>query len=136
MTHGTRGASVLISGAGIAGPTLAYWLDRHGFVPTLIERAPALRAGGYVVDFWGLGYDLVERMGLLPQVLAAGYRVREVRVVDAAGRRIGGFDVAVFRDATGDRFTSIPRSALSAILYDAVAPRVETEFGNAIAAAV
>jgi 2-polyprenyl-6-methoxyphenol hydroxylase-like FAD-dependent oxidoreductase len=129
-----RGVSVLISGAGIAGPALAFWLDYHGIVPTLLERAPALRTGGYVVDFWGLGYDLVDRMGLLPQVLAAGYRAREVRIVDAGGRRIGGFDVELFRDATRGRFTSIPRSALSAILYDAVAPRIETAFGNTITA--
>jgi 2-polyprenyl-6-methoxyphenol hydroxylase-like FAD-dependent oxidoreductase len=132
--NGGRGASVLISGAGIAGPALAFWLDHHGFAPTLIESAPALRTGGYVVDFWGAGYDLVDRMGLLPQVLAAGYRMREVRIVDATGGRVGGFDVDVFRAATHDRFTSIPRSALSAILYDSVRPRIETEFGNSIAA--
>ena len=47
--------SVLISGAGIAGPTLAYWLKVAGYEPTLIERAPVLRHGGYVIDFWGLG---------------------------------------------------------------------------------
>ena len=57
--------TVLISGAGIAGPTLAFWLKAAGFKPTLIERAPALRTGGYVIDFWGLGYDIAERMGLL-----------------------------------------------------------------------
>src|SRR6266702_7154554 len=43
-------SDVLISGAGIAGPTLAYWLARYGFTPTVIERAPQLRAGGYPVD--------------------------------------------------------------------------------------
>lgn len=46
--------SVLISGAGIAGPTLAYWLLQHGFQPTLVEKAPRLRTDGYVIDFWGL----------------------------------------------------------------------------------
>ena len=46
--------TILISGAGIAGPTLAFWLKAAGFEPTLIERAPALRTGGYVIDFWGL----------------------------------------------------------------------------------
>ena len=53
--------TILISGAGIAGPTLAFWLKAAGFEPTLIERAPALRTGGYVIDFWGLGYDIAER---------------------------------------------------------------------------
>ena len=56
--------TVLISGAGIAGPTLAFWLEAAGFQTTLVERAPALRTGGYVIDFWGLGYDVAERMDL------------------------------------------------------------------------
>jgi 2-polyprenyl-6-methoxyphenol hydroxylase-like FAD-dependent oxidoreductase len=46
---------VLIVGAGIAGPTLAYWLLRTGHEPTLVERAPELPSGGYLVDFWGPG---------------------------------------------------------------------------------
>ena len=56
--------TVLISGLGIAGPTLAFWLRAYGFQPALVEHAPALRSGGYVIDFWGRGYDIAERMGL------------------------------------------------------------------------
>ena len=56
---------VAIIGAGIGGPTLAYWLRRLGHEPILFEKAPAPRTGGYVIDFWGLGYDLAERMGIL-----------------------------------------------------------------------
>src|ERR1700730_715581 len=52
---------ILICGAGIAGPTMAYWLQRSGFEPTLIERAPALREGGYIVDFWGFVFDVAEK---------------------------------------------------------------------------
>ena len=63
--------TVLISGAGIAGPTLAYWLKAAGFEPTLIERRPALRTGGYVIDFWGLGYDIAERMGCWRRSIAS-----------------------------------------------------------------
>ena len=43
---------ILISGAGIAGPSVAFWLQQHGFQPTIVERAPRLRAGGYIIDFW------------------------------------------------------------------------------------
>ena len=57
---------MLISGAGIAGPTLAFWLERCGFAPTLVESAPALRTSGYVIDFWGLGYDIAEKWGYCP----------------------------------------------------------------------
>jgi 2-polyprenyl-6-methoxyphenol hydroxylase-like FAD-dependent oxidoreductase len=60
--------TVLISGMGIGGPTLAYWLKAAGFETTLVERAPRLRTGGYVIDFWGLGYDVAERMGLLDEI--------------------------------------------------------------------
>jgi len=66
--------SVLISGIGIAGPTLAYWLTSYGFETTLIERAPQPRTGGYIIDFWGLGFDVAERMGLLPDLRREGYR--------------------------------------------------------------
>jgi len=50
--------SVLISGAGIAGPALAYWLWNRGFEPVLIERAAQFREGGYMIDFWGVGFDV------------------------------------------------------------------------------
>ena len=60
--------NVLISGAGIAGPTLAYWLARYGFQVTMVERAPAFRTGGYAIDFWGVGYDVADRMGLIPEI--------------------------------------------------------------------
>ena len=55
---------VLISGAGIAGPTLAYWLHHYGHSVTLVEKSPSLRTNGYVIDFWGLGFDVVEKMGI------------------------------------------------------------------------
>src|SRR5262245_28404315 len=71
-----KAKTVLISGAGIAGATLAYWLAHYGFIPTLIERAPALRTGSYVVDFWGAGFDVAERMDLVPALRRDGYRVR------------------------------------------------------------
>ena len=84
--------TVLISGAGIAGPTLGFWLKAAGFEPTLIERAPALRNGGYVIDFWGLGYDIAERMGMIAEINRVGYQVREVRIVNDRGRRAAGFE--------------------------------------------
>ena len=55
---------IAISGAGVAGPALAYWLHRTGHTPTLIEQAPAFRTGGYMIDFWGVGYQVAKRMGI------------------------------------------------------------------------
>ena len=123
--------NVLISGAGIAGPTLAYWLLHHGFTPTLIERAPRLRTDGYIIDFWGAGFEVANRMGLANDIRRAGYTVREVRVVDNAGKRISGFPAAAFTPAMG-AFTSLPRGELAAIIYRSIAHNVETLFGDTI----
>ena len=127
-----QGRTVLICGAGIAGPTLAYWLNHLGFAPTILERAPALRTSGYVIDFWGLGYDIAEKMGLLPDILREGYHVQEVRIVDERGTRISGFGTKVFDDLTGGRFISLKRSDLSRVIFTKVADGCEVIFGDSI----
>jgi 2-polyprenyl-6-methoxyphenol hydroxylase-like FAD-dependent oxidoreductase len=76
---------ILIVGAGIAGPTLAYWLLHAGHQPTLVERAPQLRRGGYLVDFWGAGFEVADRMGIVPELRRRGYVVTEARAVDRNG---------------------------------------------------
>jgi 2-polyprenyl-6-methoxyphenol hydroxylase-like FAD-dependent oxidoreductase len=126
------GQTVLISGAGIGGPTLAYWLKAAGFEPTIIEHAPALRSGGYVIDFWGLGYDIAERMGLIEEVNRAGYHIRDMRIVDAKGRRISGFGTSVFRELTGGRYVTVGRSALSQLLFKKANRDIEAIFGDEI----
>lgn len=125
---------ILINGAGVAGPTLAWWLARAGHEVTIVERSPELRTGGYVIDFWGVGYDIAERMGLIPRILEEGYQVREVRFVDRAGEKVSGFSTDVFAHATGGRFTSIRRSDLAATIFGALDERVETNFDDSVAA--
>ena len=104
---------ILISGAGIAGPTLAYWLVHYGFTPTVVEAAPHLRTGGYIIDFWGAGFDIANRMGLLSEIRERGYIVREVRVVDRSNKRVVGFPTDAFSRTTGGRFVSLPRGDLA-----------------------
>lgn len=123
---------IAINGAGVAGPALAFWLRRGGHEVTLIEQAESLRAGGYIVDFWGVGYTVAERMGLLPQVLDAGYRVEAVRMVDEAGRKVAGFSADVFRRAVGERFTSLARGDLASIIFRSIEAETEVLFGDAI----
>ena len=126
------GQTVLISGAGVGGPTLAYWLRAAGFEPTIIEHAPTLRSGGYVIDFWGLGYDIAERMGLINEINQVGYHIRDMRVVDAEGTRISGFGTSVFRELTGGRYVTIGRSVLSQLLFKKVSRDIEAIFGDQI----
>jgi 2-polyprenyl-6-methoxyphenol hydroxylase-like FAD-dependent oxidoreductase len=123
--------NILIVGAGIAGPTLAYWLLRAGHTPTLVERAPRLRAGGYLVDFWGAGFVVAERMGIAPELVRRGYRAREGRQVSRDGRRLLSFDPKLFVGSEG-RYVTLARSDLAAVIYDALAGSVETIFGDTI----
>lgn len=124
---------IIINGVGIAGPTLAYWLLRSGHEVTLVEQAPQLRRGGYMIDFWGIGYDVAEKMNLIARIRQFGYQVKEVRFVNRQGRRTGGFGVDVLQRLTQGRFTSLRRSDLAATIYDALDDRVETIFGDSIA---
>lgn len=124
---------IVINGVGVAGPALAYWLNQSGHEVLLVESGPRLRTDGYIIDFWGLGYDIAERMGLVDEIRAPGYQVREVRYVDRHGRKRGGFDVDVFDRITKGRFTSVRRSDVSATLYRAIEGKVETLFGDSIA---
>ena len=123
---------ILISGAGIAGPTLAYWLLQYGFEPTIVEAAPHLRAGGYVIDFWGAGFDIADKMGLLPEITRAGYKLRELKVVDSEGKRIAGFPVSAFFRMTKGRYASIPRSDLAAFIFKTTEGKIEAIFGDTI----
>ena len=125
---------VVINGMGIAGPTLAYWLTDAGHDVLLIEQAPKLRVGGYIVDFWGVGYDIAEKMGLLPQITALGYDMGEVRFVDQHGDRAGGFSTDVIRRIANGRFTTVRRSDLSAVIFAAISRTVETMFDDSIEA--
>ena len=86
----------------------------------MIEHAAALRGGGYVVDFWGLGYDIAERMGLAGDIERIGYHMREMRIVDNRNKRVAGFGIKVLRELTGGRFVTLGRSDLSRLLFEKI----------------
>jgi 2-polyprenyl-6-methoxyphenol hydroxylase-like FAD-dependent oxidoreductase len=129
-----RSKTILISGAGIAGPALAYWLRHRGFEPTLIERATRFREGGYMVDFWGVGYEVAERMKLIPQLRDAGYLIDHVKFVGERGGTRSEFSAEKLRHLLGDRFFSLPRGDLARTIFDTVADKIETIFGDSVTA--
>ena len=124
---------IAISGAGVAGVALAHWLHRTGHTPTLIDQAPHFRAGGYMIDFWGVGYQVAKRMGIEGQIRAAGYEVQRLRSVGSRGEVKADVDVDVFRRLLGADFTSLPRGDLAATIYATVEDKVETIFADSIA---
>jgi len=122
--------NILINGLGIAGPTLAWWLLRYGHKPVLVEQAPQVRHDGFVIDFWGPGYDVARKMRLLEELKAHAYPVDEVRMVDSDGHRKGGFPASSLIKATRGRYLSLSRSDLSRTLFYAIDGRVEVIFGD------
>jgi 2-polyprenyl-6-methoxyphenol hydroxylase-like FAD-dependent oxidoreductase len=125
-------ANILISGAGIAGPTLAFWLARAGHSVTIVERAPDLRMGGQAVDLRGAGRTVVERMGLMPQAKAVMLHQQGMSWVDGRGRARARMGVDAFG---GEGFISeieILRGDLAQLLFDETRDRVTYVFGDTI----
>jgi 2-polyprenyl-6-methoxyphenol hydroxylase-like FAD-dependent oxidoreductase len=119
---------VLISGASVAGPALAYWLHRYGFRPTVVERAPALRDGGYAVDFRGEAHlTVLHRMGVLPAVERARTGMGATWYVNSAGKPQAKLPADLF---AGD--IEILRGDLARILHDATRQGTEYVFGDSI----
>lgn len=125
---------ILISGASVAGPVLAYWLRRHGFTPTVVERSPTPRkTGGHAVDLFRPAMAIAERMGVLPAVLARGTGTDRMTLLRAGQTRGVEVDVARLMAAFSDRHVEIMRDDLSEILLGATGD-VEYVYGDSIAA--
>jgi 2-polyprenyl-6-methoxyphenol hydroxylase-like FAD-dependent oxidoreductase len=119
--------TVLISGASVAGPTLAYWLHRYGFQTTIVERAPTLRPGGYAVDFRGAGMEVLRRMNLVDEIRRHEVRTGKITVVDEHNKKITRMP---------DGFTSgeleIMRGDLANVLYETTKNSTEYIFNDTI----
>ncbi|MDL4776600.1 FAD-dependent monooxygenase [Actinomadura xylanilytica] len=124
-----RGMRVLISGAGVAGPALAYWLARFGADTTVVEVAPALRTSGFAVDFRGPTHlGVLEKMGVLEELRARQTHGGAMRCVDEHGRQIFRLPAEF---AGGD--IEVLRRDLSRMLYERSAERTDYLFGDVIA---
>jgi 2-polyprenyl-6-methoxyphenol hydroxylase-like FAD-dependent oxidoreductase len=122
---------IAINGIGVAGPTLAYWLKRLGHEPVLYEIAPELRTGGYVIDFWGLGYDIAKKMGVMPELRKKGYHIKKLKLLKPNGQVATSANLRVASDLLNGRFISIERSDVASSIYKACKD-VRSEFGVSI----
>lgn len=122
---------VLISGASIAGPVLAYWLTRYGFTVTVVEKASALRkTGGHAVDLFKPSMAISEQMGVLPEILALSTGTDHMTI--HTRRHTVGLNLAKLFSATSDQHVEIMRDDLSEIYYGASENDVEYLFGDSI----
>ena len=124
--------NVLISGAGIAGPALAYWLQRYGFQTTVVELAPAPRPGGQTVDIRGIAREVVERMSLMQAIRDRQLHERGMEYVHANGRRAAALPTELLDGAGPVAEIEILRGDLSAILLEATDTGIEYLYGDSI----
>lgn len=117
---------VIIGGAGIAGLALANRLSTLGQDVTVLERSPGPRPQGYMIDFFGPGYDAMRAMGLLPAMQEVAYHVEEAALVDADGRQQAGINILQF--AEGD-VLSMMRPDLEQVLREHLPSAVDLRYG-------
>jgi 2-polyprenyl-6-methoxyphenol hydroxylase-like FAD-dependent oxidoreductase len=124
--------TVLISGAGVAGPALAHWLAGNGFRVVIVELAPGIRPGGQTVDLRGAGRDVVARMGLLDQMVDRALPQRGIAWVRADGSRRAEMPVEAFDGNGVVSKLEILRGDLVEVLYQATKDTVEYRFDTRI----
>ncbi|MFI5658837.1 FAD-dependent monooxygenase [Streptomyces sp. NPDC051684] len=128
-----KNRDILVSGGGIAGAALAYWLRRYGFRPTVVERAPAARIGGHAIDIRGTAREVIERMDLVQQVLDARTGARGMAFINENGRQVARLGTDVFGPSGGPVAEwALLRTDLARILYDAIRDDVEYVFDDSI----
>ncbi|GAA1117269.1 FAD-dependent monooxygenase [Streptomyces javensis] len=128
----TPTGKVLISGASIAGPALAYWLHRSGFAVTVVEKAAALRGGGYPIDIRGTATEVVRRMGILPRLRDAHVDSRRCTFLDADGSEVASLSPSTVAGGVEGQDLEVRRGDLATALYGKVRDDVEFLFGDSI----
>ncbi len=127
-----KNENILISGFGIAGPTLAYWLKKYGFNPTIVEQAPKFREGGYAIDFVGAGFDVAEKMGLLSELQKVDLKIKDLVFVDKKNKRKSALNSFRLRRILNNRYYNLFRSDLSKVIYGNLDRDIELIFGDSI----
>ncbi|MGW8975163.1 FAD-dependent monooxygenase [Streptomyces platensis] len=123
---------VLISGAGVAGPALAFWLNRYGFAVTVVEKAGTLRGGGYPIDVRGTALEVVRRMGILPQLKDAHIDLCRLTFLDGDSSKVASVNPYTVTGGVAGRDLEVRRGDLTGALYTAVRDDVEFLFNDSI----
>ena len=132
-SSGTRARrTVLISGASIAGPALAFWLNRYGYAVTVVEKAATLRSGGYPVDVRGTALEVVRRMGILPRLEDAQVDTRRFTFLDGDGTTVASIAPQTVDGSAAGRDLEVRRGDLTDALYTAIRDDVEFMFDDSV----
>ena len=132
ITNTMDNKNILISGAGIAGGALAFWLKKFGFNPTIVEVSPTLREGGYAIDFMGAGFDVAEKMGILPALEKVDLNISNIAFVDKDNNENGSMNYQKIKKVLNNRAFSLLRSDLAKVIYNSLDRETEIIFGDTI----
>ncbi|MCB2079340.1 MAG: FAD-dependent monooxygenase [Novosphingobium sp.] len=126
---------ILISGASIAGPALAWWLHKAGFAPVLVEKMPCRARGGHAIDVRGAALQVMEAMGLADKARASAMRMKGVSIIDDDGNEVWRSEEMTISGGSFDTpDIEILRDRLSHVLVDALPPEVEIRYGDHVTA--
>lgn len=134
-TNPLQNRTILISGASITGPALAYWLTRYGFRPTIVEKAPTLREGGYAIDIRGAAQKVVERMGILDEVRKVHTHMQGMMYVNSHNTQIAHITPEQMAGG-GDLDIEFLRSDMAHLLYQLTREQTEYLFNDSITSLV
>ena len=124
---------VLIAGASVAGPVLAWWLDRFGFTATLVEKAPSPRSGGHAVDIRGAALDVIRAMGLHDEIAGKRTRMTGVSKLNAAGEEVWrSEEMTISGGSFGTEAIEIMRDDLSRSFIGALNDGIERVYGDTV----
>ena len=131
--HGAGVRRVLVSGAGVAGPVLAYWLSRFGFAPTLVERRPTLASGsaGHAVDLFGPALTVLAWMGIRDAVESARTRTDTISLIRPGRAPVDAPEELLSEGVAADH-VELMRGDLVRVAFDAGRDDVEHVFGDSL----
>lgn len=124
----------LVVGAGISGLSAAAFLARNGWEVAVVDHAAGPRPQGYMIDFFGRGWEAAEKLGIIPRIRELGYQIQRVDYVDPWGRSRASLPYARFSKVVRGDFTSILRPDLERAIREALPPGVSVQYGRTVAA--
>ena len=123
---------ILISGASVSGPALAFWLNKYGHSVTVIERSKTFRTGGQNVDIEGPAQEVIKLMGLEEKINEKNTREKGVEFMGDGDKTVARLP----KGAVGSLTTTyeILRGDLAHILYDETRDDCDYRLGTFITA--
>ncbi len=127
---------VIVCGAGISGLSAGVFLALNGWQVVIVDQAAGPRPQGYMIDFFGRGWEAAEKLGIIPRIRELGYRIPRVDYVDPQGRSRASLPFSRFSEVVSGDFTSILRPDLERAIREALPPDVAVRYGHTVTAVV